>query len=720
MLSWKKLAKFAMAGGLAFGLITGTGTIQAKAEKPTVEVDYYEQSLVVVVNPTKGKDKDGKEIVTAAAEDARYIYVAVTTGTKAPTTWERIETELIDSHWIPIRKDGALQYSEGGSLITDEIAGVTGLVLDISAYTNPTKEYTVHVKTDIDPDSVTEVKLAKQTKGVKASFDKSKNKVVVKFDNAEQAAKDYEWNLLYGGKGGSGLDLEEELDKLQIFGATIMVRQPAKDFVSPASKEVKVKIPKKPNGPKVTVNPSKLVLTIPAGVDYRVVGNAARVDGEAGGTLGSYNWTATQKEGKETGKNGAEITVYSLDKEWISNSSKATKKISEIQALIDPKAKIEVTELVPKVNSDEATKAEKPYIGKDGKPVANIEDADLEEEIVEVTPDILAHGASIEFKTVATAKKAESKISYVEIPVQNPAPVAGKDFEIDTNLNRTQDGVTNVVFKNISNKKLEVAVVQKADTYDISTAGFTAINPGATKNYGTKAAPNGNVFLVRTAAVNKTARTEMVLGGAYTVNVISYPVKPAGLSSSDVSFKEKTGEEKTTILTLKNVTDGKAYAYKIGDSKIEDLKLKEKLPDGYQEIKLAESGETVVDISGVEAKKYITVYEYDPSTKVISKFISHELTESEIGKKAATEVVLEPGSKGTPANESITGLTDGKTYIIKKSDGKYYAVLSSGTVDATGQANQNDVTNTQALSGVTSISGLINGESYLVIEITAA
>jgi hypothetical protein len=75
---------------------------------------------------------------------------------------------------------------------------------------------------------------------------------------------------------------------------------------------------------------------------------------------------------------------------------------------------------------------------------------------------------------------------------------------------------------------------------------------------------------------------------------------------------------------------------------------------------------------------------------------------------APTKVVLADGSWGTAGSGTITGLTDGATYVVVTGSDTL-GVKADGTLGA-------DNTEAAALSGVTAITGLTNGVSYDVYE----
>jgi hypothetical protein len=76
---------------------------------------------------------------------------------------------------------------------------------------------------------------------------------------------------------------------------------------------------------------------------------------------------------------------------------------------------------------------------------------------------------------------------------------------------------------------------------------------------------------------------------------------------------------------------------------------------------------------------------------------------------APAKVVLAAGSWGTAGNRTITGLTDGDTYVVVTGD-VILGVKDDGTLGA-------DMTEAAALNSVTAITGLTNGVTYDVYEV---
>ena len=85
------------------------------------------------------------------------------------------------------------------------------------------------------------------------------------------------------------------------------------------SKEVKLKIPKKSNGPKAVVDPVKITVTIPANCEWRIIGD--------------YDLKATSPT-KQRKNIWTSLAVDDETGGWIENSTKKAYTVSELNAKI--------------------------------------------------------------------------------------------------------------------------------------------------------------------------------------------------------------------------------------------------------------------------------------------------------------------------------------------------------------------------------------------------
>lgn len=615
MFNLKRLAKYTLASGLALGLVFSTG-VRAMAAEDAVkgaittnsyEMDYNHNVLRITVMKEDNVPAADKKTDLFANGEPKYVYVGVGKTETAIKAYDRFEVKC------EVTDDATTDTPTATKYFYDYYVEV-----DLPNYVSPAVEYIVkaYSSNQAAADAKT-YKIAKQTKKLEVKYAPKDAALTVKADGTDLKATDgtYEIKTLYGDWIDSTKVDAEKYESYAVYGATLVVREKA-SASKPASKEVKVKIPKKANGPKATINPTKLTVTIPKNTVWRIVGDTPRTDVKANAD-DKYIWTATATDNEG----------------WIKNSEGKAQALTELQKKItEAGATIEKLKLNPKYDAaetDNTKDAFGKYLKTDGKGTNDPTEADKENTAIALFDE----GAVLELKTEATDKKAESKVSFFEIPVQSEAVELGTDFTVSYSLTKDKSKVSKLEVKNPSSSvTLEVALADSS-SYDLTKVTFAKLAPGATKAYGASAAKEGKVLLVRTASVaaNAKNKVEMALGGKVAECVVAYPKKAEALSG--VTLEKKAGATKAGDATLKIASpdEAKAYAYQIGDKEV-TLGLGPVLPEGTTVITPAADKSVTKELSGLVADKYITVYEYDADTKAVSKMVSHKITSGEISE----------------------------------------------------------------------------------------
>lgn len=569
----RRLAKYALTTGFAFGLIAGAGTLTAKAEKPTVNYNYETQEL---------------EVKPTSPDAAFYFYVVAESGGKTVST-ERIEYKLttsgvpdttnvtkVDTSGLSYKKDVTLKIYSGTDWGTDDQDSGEAKI-EIKA--QPAK---ITAKFNPKEESLKQIEV---TAG--STLDNG---------NSTTAAK-WEYKTLYSNTWVNGNTLtKEKLDEYAVYGATLCIRQCSTSGTTSsgtttfpttgniASKEVKLKIPKKANGPKAVVDPVKITVTIPAKCQWRVVGSDSLTAAVDTTTKRTDVWTAG----------------------WIKNETKKTYTSKELNDKIPASAQIA------------------------SKKVSVLD------------------GATIELQTEATAKKQESKISYVTLPTQENAPAINTDYTLEPVINTTKNIITGLKITNKTDKAMQVLVTEVSnveptatpaptvkDTFDLTDARFTAVGAKQTKVLPVKTAANGNYLIIRYTGkkANAKLKTEMELSSKTSVEKIDYPVAATKDLTISLTTEGVSASGKTKVkVTNADTADVKVY-YKVVNSmpKFVELNATKTSLGLDAEISSPSSGTDVA----VSAGKYIIVYECknktgDPKDGVVLRYGCIEVKENDI------------------------------------------------------------------------------------------
>lgn len=579
MVNFRKLAKFALTGSLAFGLIAAAGAMKAQAAKPTVNYNYQNQTMTVT--PANGED---------ATSD--YFYVAVDVGGKIKST-DRIAYTVnskksvvttLDLSGIVYNKDTKLKiYADidagnNGAVPTD-----TTKIQEITIKAQPTK-----IKATFTPNAASgsQIKVTAASDLANGELDSNTGKI--------KTAAAWEYRTTYSNEWKNGVYLTSEtIEQFSTYGTTLIIRQRAIDTDTKnetiglddtsatqellASKEAKLKIPKKANGPKAAVDPVKITVTIPAKSEWRIIGS--KLTAGAVGNKDTY-WTATAED-----KDG-----------WIKNDSKKVYTVKELNSKIADGAKI----------------------------AGNSKTVDA---------NILA-GVTIELKTAATDKKAASKISYIQLPAQTAAPEETTDFTVELVFDKKKTKVTGVKITNKnSTQSLQVigGVTLEEDgsissAFDTATAKFKTIKPGKTLTIAAKDAPTAKGLVLRFMGTKATKEKAMVLSSAMSAYEVIYPT--AATNDVGATLKAKTG---TAGKSLLNVTtkSGYKFEYVISSTEVKSVPLEEKITGGTP----VNAGNDV-EISSPSVGQYLVVYAYEDGDdeKVITGFKCIEVIDDMVGK----------------------------------------------------------------------------------------
>lgn len=240
MVNFRKLAKFALTGSLAFGLVMAAGTMKADATPPTTKIEY------------------GKQQVEVNASGSKYVFFGVEDKNGNIKTWERIQAAsdgkaVIDLSSFSTAKEWKFQ-AYGDKNVTSEGAPdpakitVSAVAKKVTAKYNPSGEAGKVIEVKVDGTDVAASKLEFRTQNTT-------------WQDVEQ--------------GGNNV-IEGNIDKYSLYGTTLILRQKADEGTNGtggalASKEVKVKITKRANAPKVVLDPVKLTVTIPAKAEWRIL-----------------------------------------------------------------------------------------------------------------------------------------------------------------------------------------------------------------------------------------------------------------------------------------------------------------------------------------------------------------------------------------------------------------------------------------------------------------
>lgn len=587
MMNVRKLAKYALTTGLAFGLMAGAGTMTAKAAKPTVDYNYETQTL---------------EVKPGSGDSSPYFYVATTINGK--TTTERIEYVLNSSGAVETSK--ATKVDVSGLSYTKDIDFEVYSKTDSADGTKPT-----------DTTLVDKITVKAQPKKITAKLDPSKATITVTAESAlsngelntdgisVKTPADWEFRTTYSNEWVNGaLFTQQMLDQCSVYGTTLVIRQTAVDKTTTttatverlASKEVKLKVAKKANGPKATVDPVNLTVNIPKGCEWRIVGD----DELSSGSGRKDIWTKADAN---------DLTG------WQKNDNAKKYTIKELNAKITSGAKINH-------KHDGATSP------------ASIDASVL-------------HGATIELRTVATEKKLGSKISYVHLPDQTSAPVSGTDFVLSPVINKKTNKVTGLQIENKSQKPMQIAVfeaskvetpatgtapnitpaVLKTDaTTDFTGVKFTAVAAGKKKVVPVKTAVDGSYLVVRYTGTKATKDKAMVLSSDLAADLIAYPKAAEKNITVTLEQGDATGETKAKVGAAAG--SGNTILYKIEDKEPNFVPLQ----STKTTLSLVDSNTlttSATKITGAQKDKFVVAYECDKDGNVV-KWGATKVEESHI------------------------------------------------------------------------------------------
>lgn len=586
MMNVRKLAKYALTTGLAFGLMAGAGTLTAKAAKPTVDYDYENQIL---------------NVTPASGDTSPYFYVTTTINGKSTT--ERIEYTLNSSGAVETSKPTQIDVS-GLNYAKDidfEVYSKTDSA-DGTKPTDTTKLEKITVKAQ--PKKIT-AKLDPKTSTITVTADSALGNGKLKADGTVETLADWEFRTTYSKEWVNGAFFDNKLlDQCSVYGTTLVIRQTAVDKTTItsatverlASKEVKLKIAKKANGPKATVDPINLTVSIPKGCEWRIVGDDELTSGSGRKDI----WTKADTN---------DLTG------WQKNDTAKKYTIKELNAKVTAGAKINH-------KHDGATNAAQ-------------------------TDASILHGATIELRTIATEKKLGSKISYVHLPDQTSAPVSGTDFVLTPVINTKTNTVTGLQIENKSQKAMQIAVfeaskietaatgtapnitpaVLKTDaTTDFTGVKFTAVAAGKKKVVPVKTAADGKYLVVRYQGTKATKDKAMVLSSDLAADLIAYP--KAAEKNITVTLEQGDNQGETKAKVGAAAASGNTILYKIEDKEPKFVPLQ----STKTTLSLVDSNTlttSAAKITGAAKDKYVVAYECDAKGNVV-KWGATKVEESHI------------------------------------------------------------------------------------------
>lgn len=376
-----------------------------------------------------------------------------------------------------------------------------------------------------------------QEKKVKAAFAPKDYKINVKVNEA--AVEDAKVEYKIGTGDYTSLENKNNFKKYTLKGATVYVRVAATDNsekstkalteYSPASKEVKVKIPVKKAGPKVVVDVDKLTVKIPAKCEYYV---DSSIEDQKSDTVSAAATTAKT------------LNVSELVK-TTQNPSDAEKKISR-------------TDL---------SKAVKLYVYKSAT-----------DKVLISKPTIIDIPAQYAIKGEIDQTAADKK------------NIASWEYVVDRSGTKcTGIKVTNATSSAIQ----VAVIAKDTDLYTLdltkkTSVKWTKIAGNKSKTLAAKGVKD-KVVIVRVAGVKANARkkTPMSLASQITtmssVVVIPDPVKKdLGVSLAPATEAGKSVSQ--TAITVSDATADAEYYYEIKDAVIKSYKLYTAQPSGATKI----------------------------------------------------------------------------------------------------------------------------------------
>ncbi len=616
MMNLRKLAKYALTTGFAFGLIAGTGTLTAEAGAPVVKYDYETQQLTVAPgngNNTSVSISGGNVTAGDQKDKSFYFYIVVDSNGKTIST-ERIEYKrdkttvanavptTVDMSGISYKKDVKIKvYAD---VDAKNIATDPTLITTVNIKAQPAK---ITAKFTPNANDLEQIKVTAGNPLGNGSWGTT-NSTHTAITDTDTAAG-WEYKTAYSTEWTNGLFLsEEKIDEYATYGATLLIRQCSSNDGTPTklptsgtipSKEVKLKIPKKSNGPKAVVDPVKITVTIPANCEWRIIGD--------------YDLKATSPT-KQRKNIWTSLAVDDETGGWIENSTKKAYTVSELNAKI----------------LDSATQK------------VSIDNTDV--------PASVLLGATIELRTTATAKKQASKLSYVYLPAQTAAPLT-TEYTLEPVINAKKNTVTGLKITNKTKNAMQILVTEESnitttpgtggaadthkvnDSFDLTSETFTAVGANQAKVLPVTKAAEDNFLVIRYTGkkANAKLKTDMVLSSKTDVTKITYPKSASKGLSVTLSQGGTSGTK--FIVSGSNSTDTSNYEfyYRIEDSSPTSIALNATKTSLGLSLAVSNPA-TGVDNVTVATGKYIVVYECEKTSGIIKAYGSAEVKEGAIKK----------------------------------------------------------------------------------------
>lgn len=394
-------------------------------------------------------------------------------------------------------------------------------------------------------------------------------------------------------------------------GATLYIRLEDQynadkaDYI-PYSKQIKLKVPAKAAGPKITIYPDTLSFSLPKGCEcYFANGSGVYTEALNAVSMSAVSKSVTVKLPEVLLKGGINI----VKDDSAGNAGENTEGNAAGNA----------------GENTEGNAAENAEVsaGGSGEGTAG----------GNTTGDV---AAILHVRKKATDKKLESKETIIQLPYQSKLDAAvidektGIDFIYQLNANQTVANGVKVM--NHGDKEMLVAVLPKDKTVDqidlTITSGtdkitWNVIRPGRSYVISKKKAEEGTylMYRIKGTAKNDKKKTELAFASTIVVDsrAIAYPKAPA--SDLGLSFSLKTEETQTPSGTALKVTpytqitqEGTFYAYEVTDQLVKNIKINAVKTSGYMKL---DSLETEIKVTA-NAGQYITVYLLAADGKILA------------------------------------------------------------------------------------------------------
>lgn len=536
-----------------------------------------------------------------------------------------------------------------GTVITEEIVLKSSIKVDVSNYANPSKEYTVEAYADIDIDNADtnkeSLKINKQSKSIKAAY-KPLNDVGKKIEVkvGETVLTDntlFEYKPLYATEWKSGEELtEQQLDFYSLYGTTLLIREKAvtsgdADKQKMISKEAKLKIPKKANGPKITMDVSKLMVNLPANAQWRVVDRAGNIVTKT--TTDSNGWVT------KSGKQG--LSLAAINKEL--DSVLATNLVEGglfIEAKTPAKGKKSDSKIsyfsIPEQPSAPAAGTDFTVDYKDAEEKKKIT-IKAETGDIQIVIDAVSDVSTARFTTI---KKGNSK-TYSTTVLSNDKVIsvrfAGKPL---SKSNTVLTLASEIAPYTVAIPKAPEALTIKLEAGFYKDETILTLAPAANMKYS---------YLIGTAEVKDLAAdtklpdgtTELTLeggkeaiqGAAIGKYLTIYEHKADGtitkfastkLTADETVENEPAAAEKITgsvvtasaagkLISVTGVTTGTTYGYKMLDAEPTKVYVGERIEDLLDTITATATSLNENNIEGLVSGKVLVVYELDANGTVV-------------------------------------------------------------------------------------------------------